>query len=152
MAKVIIGTEEHYLPPFNFAALERAWPFIEQSMQAENVLVGIRAGLAIIASGLVERDDFNLEAFGIAEGKINMLLNREDEIFEAVILYLKRKLLATEISQVRDAIQVILEEAGLVPKEGESEDQGTLNLSMGTSTQSSPSSLPLASREAAGTA
>lgn len=134
MAKVTIGTKSYTIDTLNFAALERAWPFIEVAQQQMDPIQGASAAISVIAAGIMESDGFNPAEFGIeAPG-----LTREDEIFELVQKFLKKKLLAPEIPVVKDCILDILKEAGMIAEEGEIE--GEENLSMVTSPASSPSS------------
>lgn len=115
MARVTIGGTEYEVPEMNFAALERAWPFVEESMTTLDPMKGPSAGISIIAAGLMEADHFDKTKFGI--GAEEML--GEDQIFERMVKFLKKKLKAKEIEQVRLAVDQINREAGLEPEEGE---------------------------------
>lgn len=154
MAKVIIGDKPYEIPELNFIALERAWPFMEIAMTSLDPMKGVAAAICIVAAGLLETENFDPANFGITEEDINPNTDATTQVFDLVVLHLKRKTKATEIAGIREAIVEISREAGLEAAEGEP-DQGeeeALNPSMGTSAPSSPSSsLPVA-KEEAGTA
>jgi hypothetical protein len=156
MAKIVLGGQEHYIPVLNFVALERAWPFVEEAMTATSVMVGVRAGLCIIAAGVIEREDFDPAAFGIDvkdHSVVDPKLDRDEQLFDLMVYYFKKKMLANEIAAVRLAINEILQEAGLVGEEGE---EGTVEViaspSLETSTQSSLNLWQQDTKEGAGTA
>lgn len=115
MARVTIGGTEYEVPEMNFAALERAWPYVEESMTTLDPMKGPSAGISIIAAGLMEADHFDKTKFGI--GADEML--GEEQIFDRMVKFLKKKLKAKEIEQVRQAVDQINREAGLEPEEGE---------------------------------
>lgn len=154
MAKAIIGGTEYQVPELNFVALERAWPFIEEAMTALDPMKGVSAAIHIIAAGLVEADNFQLDTYGIKPEDIKPTEDRDDQVFTLVAKFLKRKTKATEISGIRESVVEITREAGLEPEEGEGEkgEEEALNPSTETSTQSLPSSLQRDAKEEAGTA
>lgn len=124
MAKVVIGGINYMIPELNFAGLERAWPFIEQATVVLHPMAGPAAGISIIAAGLMEADDFDKKRFGIGEEETL----DEDETFERVNRFLKKKLKATEIENVRICIEQITEEAGLEKaKEGELQGESPIS-------------------------
>lgn len=123
MATAIIGGKEYIVPPLNFAALERAWPFIEEAMMTADPMVGTSAGLSIIAAGLIEREDFDPKENGVKSfEKVYDPEIHAEEVFEPVVACLKRRLLASEISHVREAVDKITQEAGLEPAAGEAQE------------------------------
>jgi hypothetical protein len=117
MAQVTIGGIDYEVPEMNFAALERAWPFVEESMTTLDPMKGPSAGISIIAAGLMEADHFDKTKFGIGEEE----MLGEDQIFERIVRFLKKKLKAKEIDQVRRAVDQINKEAGLEPEMGEAQ-------------------------------
>ena len=139
MAKCIIGGVSYTVPELNFVALERAWPFIEESMLHQHPMKGPAAGLSVIAAGLCEDLNFDRAKFNIPDEEVLT----DEEVFEAVTWFLKKKLKASEISNVATCMTEITEEAGLVPEEGE----GLLSLvakvgGESPSTETAPSSSP----------
>ena len=154
MAKIKIGGDYYEVPELNFLALERSWPFIAQSMISTDPIQGVSAAIHVIAAGIIEAPHFSPMAFGIREGDINPLLNTDDQLFELVTRFLKRRTLATEISGIREGLQAITREAGLEPEEGEDVkgEEEAPNPSMETLLPSSQSSLPPEQKGGAGTA
>jgi hypothetical protein len=149
MAKVTVGGTEYEVPEMNFAALERAWPFVEQAMLAQDPMKGVAAGICIIAAGLVEADHFDKTQFGIgAEEALG-----DEQTFDRVVYFLKRKIKAKEIEGIRKSVDQINQEAGLEPVSGEDSpptaDQ-TQNHSTETAPTSSQSLSPQDTREEAG--
>lgn len=149
MAKVTIGGTEYEVPEMNFAALERAWPYVDEAMMTLDAIKGPAAGLCIVAAGLMYADHFDPAQFGI---RADEMLG-EDQTFDRVVKFLKRKLKAKELEQVRVAINQITEEAGLEPLEGEAPPAGTpeQNLSEETAPPTSQSSSPPVTAEETGT-
>lgn len=150
MAKTIIGGNTYEVPELNFVALERAWPFVETAMVSLDPMQGPSAALCIIASGLCEADNFDPSVFGIKEEDLSPTEDRETQVFNKVVFFLKKKLKATEIAGIKDCINDILEEAGLVPAEGEAPPGE--NPLMETLTQSLLNSSQQDAREEAGAA
>lgn len=150
MARATIGGIEYDIPEMNFVALERAWPHIEVAMVDPHPMRGPSAAIHIIASGLIEADNFKPENFGIEPATLDPYLEASDQICDRVAAYLKKKLKATEIGGLKATVDKMTEEAGLVPAEGE--DQKGATPSMETSDRSSLNSLPLDAKEEAGTA
>lgn len=141
MARVTIGGTEYEVPEMNFAALEKAWPFVDESMITLDPIKGPAAGLCIIAAGLMYADHFDPTQFDI---KADEMLG-EDQTFDRVVKFLKRKLKAKELEQVRIAINKINEEAGLEPIEGEAQPSpGTLEASL--SEETAPPTQPSSSQ------
>lgn len=136
--KVTIGKREYEIPELNFAALERAWPFIDQAMSTLHPMAGPSAAVSIIAAGLMEADHFKPTDFGIREDETL----GEDQMFDRVVRFLKKKLKATEIEAVRIAVEEITKEAGLEAAEGEAPmpPEAEANLSPEIAASSSPSS------------
>ena len=140
MALVTIGGTEYEVPEMNFIALERAWPFVEESMMTLDPMKGPAAGICIIAAGLMYAENFDPTKFGI-EANENL---GEDQTFDRVVRFLKKKLKAKELEQVRVAVNKINEEAGLEAQEGEAPlavEEGQ-NLSEETAQTTSPSLSP----------
>lgn len=141
MAKVTIGGTVYEVPEMNFAALERSWPFVDKAMFSLDPMQGPSAGISIIAAGLMEADWFKPSEFGI---KPEEMLG-EEQVFERVTKFLKKKLKARELEQVRQAVNKICEEAGLEEaKPGEpqpllgAEKNGSTETAPNTSTSSPP--------------
>lgn len=152
MATVIIGGTEYQVGELNFIALERAWPFIEEAMSTLDPMKGPSAGISIVAAGLCESENFNLKDFGMTGEETPQL--SEDQIFNKVVYFLKKRLKATEITGVRQCIYDILEEAGMGPAEGEEaagDEEETPNPSTEISIQSSLSLLQQDAKEEVGT-
>lgn len=133
MARVTIGGTEYEVPEMNFAALERAWPYVEESMMTLDPMKGPAAGICIVAAGLMYADHFDPTKFDI---KPDEMLG-EDQTFDRIVRFLKRKLKAKEIEQVRAAVNKINEEAGLEPEEGEA--PAALGEGASPSTETAPS-------------
>jgi hypothetical protein len=149
MAKVTVGGKEYEVPEMNFLALERCWPHIEEAMTTLDPIKGPAAGIRIIAAGLIEADHFKPTDFGIGE---NETLG-EDQTFERVTHFLKKKLKANEIEAVRAALDEITKEAGLEEAEaGEAPQtpQQEASPSVETAPTTSPSSSPPDAKEGAG--
>lgn len=150
MAKCVIGGTEYDVPELNFIALERAWPFIEASMLADpnmEPMKGPSAGISVIAAGICESEGFDRLKFGIP---IEPFLTDQD-VFDMVVIFLKKKLKASEISNVSACLNQITKEAGLDEKDPPPPPaQGDLEkLSTGTAPGSSPSlSQPVSKGEA----
>lgn len=113
MAKCIIGGTEYTVPELNFVGLEKAWPYIEAAMTTQDPMKGPSAGLSVIAAGIVYDESFDPKKFNIPE-EDNAT---EDEVFDFVTQYLKRKLKSSEIKNVINCLHDIQEEAGLIPDE-----------------------------------
>lgn len=150
MAKVTIGGTDYIVPELNFIALELAWPYLEEATTTLDPMKGPSACISVIAAGLIEAEDFDPSRFGIGEDE--KLEPRET--IERVSVFLKRKLKANEIDRVKTCLDDIMEEAGLVPAEGEAPAPGeeTQHPSPETAAASSQSSLPLDAKEEVGTA
>src|SRR4051812_33097068 len=97
MAIVTVGGTEYEVPEMNFSALERAWPFVEQAMIAQDPMKGVAAGISIIAAGLLEAEHFDKTKFGI--GPDEML--GEEQTFDRIVYFLKKKIKAKEIDGIR---------------------------------------------------
>lgn len=149
MAKVSIGGEDYIIPELNFAAVELAWPFIEEAMTTLDPMKGPSACIGVIAAGLLEAEDFDRSRFDIGEDEQLEPIEMVDRISK----FLKKKLKAKEIGNVRRAVDQITEEAGLAPEEGEAQapEEETPLPSPETAAASSQSSLPLDAKEEAGT-
>jgi hypothetical protein len=141
MAKVTIGGTEYEVPEMNFAALERAWPFVNEAMVSLDPMKGPAAGLCIIAAGLMEADHFDRTKFGMTA--VEML--GDDQVFDRLVLFLKKKVKAKEIASIRAAVDQINEEAGLEAVKGElfpPQADPELNPSLETAPTSSQSLSP----------
>src|SRR4051812_21042465 len=149
MAKVTIGGTEYEVPEMNFAALERAWPFVNEAMVSLDPMKGPAAGLCIIAAGLMEADHFDRTKFGMTA--VEML--GDDQIFDRLVLFLKKNVKAKEIASIRAAVDQINEEAGLEAVKGElfpPQADSELNHSQETAPTSSQSLSPLDTVEETG--
>ncbi len=158
MAKVTIDGHEHVIEEMNFIALEMAWPFMEQALATVHPIAGTNASLAVIAAGLMESEGFDCTKFGIeATGK-------DDKGVEwpraPVLIHidltntLRKKLKAHEVGAVKLCLFEMIEEAGveLGPLGEPHPVMGEVSPSPEIVTDTSQSSLPLVSREVAGTA
>lgn len=129
MAKVTIGATEYEVPEMNFMALERAWPFVEEAMVSAGTdpMRGPLAAMRIIAAGIMEDESFQPQKFNVTA-----TADEPDKIHDQVVFFLRKKLKAREIHLLKDGIDAILVEAGLVTPEGELDGvKGTANLSPG---------------------
>ena len=149
MAIVTVGGTEYEVPEMNFAALERAWPFVEEAMLAQDPMKGVAAGICIIAAGLIEAPHFDRIKFGILEDEVL----GDQQTFDRVVLFLKRNIKAKEIDGIRKSVDQINQEAGLEPASGEAPAPGAAqeqSPSTETAQTSSPSSSPPAAVEETG--
>lgn len=113
MAKCTIGGTDYTVPELNFVGLEKAWPFINEAMVTQDPMKGPSAGLSVIAAGLVYAEDFDADKFNVPKDQ-NLT---EDEMFDYIVSFLKRKLRASEIPNIITCMNQITEEAGLAPDE-----------------------------------
>ena len=146
MAKVTIGGKEYTVTELNFIGLEKAWPFIEEAMTSRDPMKGPSAAVSVIAAGLVYAEDFDASRYWSADNLT------EDEYFDTMVKYLKRKLKSSEIANVRDCLNTITEEAGLA---GDEDPQLAalmegMNPSPETAAGTSPNSSPPVVKEEAG--
>lgn len=150
MAIVKIGGTDYEVPEMNFAALERAWPFVMEAMIVQDPMKGVSAGVKIIAAGLIEADHFDPKNFNIEPGE----MLGDEQMFDRVVYFLKKKIKAKEIDGIRKAVDQINQEAGLEPAPGEAIEplleQVRQNLSQETAPTSSPSLSPPDTKEEAG--
>lgn len=159
LTTVSIGGVEYDCPELNLAGLEMAWPFIEESLFATNPVMGPVAGVSILLCLWMESENWDIMHPRWEEAREKMKITEESSYkftFDSLALYLKRKLAAKEVNQLRTAINLILEDAEVVKKAGEDapkagEEAGAAP-STETVTTSSPSSSLLDAREVAGTA
>lgn len=116
MAKITIGGEDYTIPELNFAALERAWPFIEISMitGGNDPMKGPNAALHIIAAGIVEDENFQPERF-----KVTATPDDPDKVYDQVVGFLRKKLKAREMERLGPCVDEIIDEAGLIPAGGD---------------------------------
>jgi hypothetical protein len=141
MAIVIIGGTQYEIPELNFVALERAWPAVELAMAVQDPMQAVGAALDIIAASLMEQEFYTDEKFGVDPSKFEEFLDMDSQRHKAVTRFLKRKLKATEIENVRVGLWAIIEEAGLAPQAGEAKaSEENPNPSTETSSPSSPNS------------
>lgn len=156
---VTIGGIDFDCPEMNFAALEMSWPFIEEAIFAANPVAGPSAGISILVTTWMETEGFNIE-----DSKWDKIreIHKVDststyrQIFDAMVLYLKRSLKAKEVNKLREAINLILIQAEVVKdpsaeEHSPGEAKGAAPLTE-TSMKSSPNSLQPVAKEAAGTA
>lgn len=149
MATVTIGSTTYDIPEANFVALQRAWPYIEQTQQSLSVIDAVGAGIRIVAACLMEKENFAPADFGINESQLDVMLDLDAQVFDQLNKKLQRELKSSQIANIRKAVEDITKEAGLVPEPGE-DDQGQSPLTE-TLNPSSQVSLPPVSREEAGT-
>lgn len=143
MAQVIIGGTTYEVGELNFVSLDRAWPHIEMAMATADPMIGASAAFGVIAAGIMEEDYFKPETFGIEVDKLDEFRDRDNQIHELVVKFLKRKTKASELGGVREALESIIEEGGLKKDEATGElepSEEAANLSTVTSTPSSPNS------------
>ena len=155
MAKVTIGGVEYHCPEMNFLAVEVAWPHVARTMITQDPIQAVGAGVHVVAACLQEQEEFDPKQFGFNDEQIENLpkMSRQD-INDLVAHFLKKKMKAGEIPNIRGAVEQIIEEAGLLPDQGEGEKSESEDpTSPGTETAPSSSviSSPPESREVAGT-
>lgn len=151
MATLKVGDKEYQIPEMNFAAIERAWPYIEEATEVLHPMKGPSAGLAVFAAALMEKEDFDPKEFGIEDDKIP-----EYRIHEGVTRYLKKQVRAKDIPHVKDMLLELLKEAGIEFKDSEEgEAAGAPAEVMSPSPETAPDTLPSSSpqdvKEEAGT-
>lgn len=152
MAKLTLGDKTHEIPDLNFIALELAWPYVQEATVAVTPISGISASIMVIAAGIITKEDFNPQDFGIPDHVTDIGAHHE-----IVGAYLKRNIRARDASTVKDTFMEVLEEAGLEVSEGEllkvlEEVKGmTANPSTGTAPATSLNLSPRDVREEAGT-
>lgn len=112
MAKVTIGTTDYTVSELNFVALERSWPSIERCMITLDPMEAVSTAIRIIANGLQQGDHFIPGDYGIGEELLD-----EEQIVDRMVMFLKRKLLASQMGNIRLVILEILQEAGIEAKE-----------------------------------
>lgn len=125
MAKVTIGGKGYTIPEMSFAAVELAWPFIEQATETIHPVQGTKAAIGVIAAGLLESDDFNPELFGLdpmlhlnvgedESGEPKTVDHPKDRavLHDELMKYLLRGLKAKEAGAIKLCLFEILEEAG----------------------------------------
>jgi len=134
MAKITVGGKEYTVPELNFYAVERAWPFVVKAMESMDPISGASAGISIVVAGLVEDEDFQPLKYGL-DADVD-----RDQAFELLTKKFKRALKATEIPAVRDAVNEIVKEAGLIAESGELTEEE--NPGTGTAPIILPNSLP----------
>lgn len=146
---ISIGGRQYDLPEMTFAAVERAWPYVEEATAAFDPIKGTAAGLCIIASTLIEAEDFDKTRYGMTEADEMLSVSEQ---FDRVVYFFKKQLKAKEIGQVKDAVLSILTDADLIKEDDSSGEveAGTENPSTETVPASSPSSLPQGVREEVG--
>lgn len=111
---------------------------------------GVAAGIKIIAAGLIEADHFDPKQFNVEAGE----MLGDEQMFDRVVYFLKKKIKAKEIDGIRKAVDTINQEAGLEPAPGEEVapllEEVRRNLSQGTAPTSSQSLSPPDTKEEAG--
>lgn len=152
MAKVTIGKNTYDVPELNFVALELSWPYMDDVIMAPNPIRAVGAGLFVIAAGLMQKPGFKPVNFGINVKKLDKKLDLDQQIHWLVTKKLKTDLLASQTSNVTGVIMDIVEEAGMLPKQGEDEkgEDKSLNPSTETSNPTSQNSSQPASKAARG--
>lgn len=153
MAKVIIGDDIYDIPELNFIAVERAWPLMVEAMEEQDPMKAVGAAIGAIAAGIMESPGFDPERYGATSDVISPTEDRDDQIHVIVVAYLKKRLKATQIGQVRLGLNAIVGEAGLMAEKGElvAPGEGTVSPSPETAPPSSPSSSPQDAKGGAGT-
>jgi len=131
MAKIKIGNVEYTVPELTFMALERAWPYVEASMisVSGDPMRGPNAALRIIAAGIVDGENFDPARYNVKSS-----LEEEDAVHDEVVNFFRRRLKAREIPLLKDCIDEILVEAGLVAPEGEDTPPSKEAVSLSTET------------------
>jgi len=130
MAKIKIGDRDYVIPPLNFIALERAWPYIEKATVTIHPIDGPSAIIRVIAAGLMEDNNFDPKLFGwtppetpkdadALEVLATQLPPSDEEIFDAVTIFLKKNLKSSQLPELTATLDEITVEAGLVAPEGE---------------------------------
>lgn len=141
---IILGGKEFVIPELNFTAVERAWSWIAQAMYSSDPIQSANCGLHIVASGLMEADHFDAEAYGSSNER------SEENILEDVVKFLKKTMKASDLKALGKGINAIVKEAGIIE-----ENPPKAPATASPSTETSPPSLPSLSqqdvREEAGT-
>ena len=137
MAKITIGGTEYTIPELSFMALERAWPYIQAAMVtvADDPMRGPNAALRIIAAGIMDGENFDPPRYGVKAPP-----EEEEAIHDQVVLFFRKKLKAKEIALLKNCVDEILEEAGLVAPSGEGTPPAKENLSTEIAPDTSQSS------------
>lgn len=149
--KITIGGTEYSVPEMNFCGVERAWPFVDQSMRSLDAIQGAAAGICVIVAGIVEAEDFDPKRYDL-EGMPETLTEADrDKAFDILHKRLKRQLKANEMHAIATAVNSIVMEAGLVAEPGEL-PTGEANPSTETVADTSQSSSQPGAPEATGTA
>ena len=159
MAIVIIGGKEHHVPELNFVALERAWPKINEALINMDPVTVVGCAMSVIAAGLMEAEDFDIENYGIKAEQLSGQGSVDDQIYQALTYRIKKQTKSAEVEGIRKAFHGVLMEAGLEVDMGELMKQlldspqvlPGLNRSMATAPLTSPSLSPQDTREEAGT-
>ena len=128
--KITIGATQYQVDEMSFSALERAWPHIEYATTASDPITSVSAAIHVIAAALLESEGLNLQAFEIEVDTTSATAAARDDLyFYRMVDFLKKKLKASQIEQVREGLVLILREAGLEEKtEDEDKDAGEATL------------------------
>lgn len=154
MARVTIGEDTYDIPELNFIAVERAWPLMVEAQEEADPMKAVSAAIGAIAAGIMESPGFDAETYGAGRDNLDPKLDFDDQVHVIMVAYLKKRLKATQIGQVRLALNDIVGEAGLLAEEGEliAPGEATASLSPETAPQPSLNSSQPDAREEAGTA
>lgn len=155
LTTITLGSREYDCPSMNFAALEMAWPFIEEALFSPNPVQYPSAGISILVTLWMEAE----EPFDIMHPQWEPVREKYkvDEnstykhTFDSIVMYLKRSLQASQVMQLREAIQKILVDAEVVTEKepAPGEKLGAAPLTE-TSPKLSPTSSPQDAKEEAG--
>lgn len=133
MATITVGGNSYPIPEMNFLSVERAWPFIEEATTTLDPMKGPAAGLAVIASAMMEHINFDPKDFEIPPTAVG-----DEEVHSALTRWLKRNIKASEMAVVKDTMLEVLKEAGLEVTEGELEKVTESLTDQSPSTETAP--------------
>lgn len=157
LTTVTLGDREYELPEMNFAALEMAWPFIEEALLSASPVTYPSAAVSILVCLWMEDEEgFDIMAPMWEPVREKHKVDADSTYrhqFDSMVMFFKRSVKAAQVPQLREAIDLLLKDAQIIQDKepGSGEAQGAAPLTE-TSTTSSPSSLPQDAKEEAGTA
>lgn len=117
--RIKIGSKEYDVPELNFVALERAWPYVAEVIIQRDFMEALKGSICIIAAGLCEVENFDPSIYGFKKEDLDNALDLSDQIFEKVVLYIKKNLKANQIADLSLAVNQIIKDNGLEPESGE---------------------------------
>lgn len=158
LTTVTIGEVEYDCPELNLAGLEMAWPFIEESIFASNPVMGPVAGINILICLWMESESWDINHPRWDDAREKMKIKDDSSYkftFDQLALYLKRKVKAKEVKQLREVIDLILIDAEVITKPGEDAPNSGKEAGAAPLTETVTTSLPNSSlqdvKEEAGT-